>query len=93
MAAKTNTKTTTTTTPKRKSAKGTNGHGKSWKPGSRVLLRNGNRAVGAGKGGTVKGHGVTTTGYQRGCRCGKCKAAMTEFNKARRAAKRAAAAK
>jgi hypothetical protein len=31
---------------------------------------------GIGKGGVVTQHGKTTTGYQRGCRCDACKAAM-----------------
>jgi hypothetical protein len=34
-----------------------------------------------GKGGTVTQHGVTTTGYQRRCRCEECKAAMTEAHR------------
>jgi hypothetical protein len=85
------TKAATPTTPTRKRAKGSNGAGKGWKPGARLEFDNGGKERGSGKGGTVKRHGKTTTGYQRGCRCDKCKAAMSKFNKARRAAKRAAA--
>ena len=43
---------------------------------------------GKGKGGTVTQHGgiskngnPNTTGYQRGCRCDECKAAMTAYSK------------
>jgi hypothetical protein len=32
-----------------------------------------------GKGGKVTRHGVTTTGYQRGCRCDLCRAAAVEY--------------
>jgi hypothetical protein len=53
-------------------------------------LDTGGRPKGKGKGGTVTQHGVTTTGYQRGCRCEECKAAMADYT-ARRAAERKAA--
>ena len=49
-------------------------------------LQNDGLAAGKGKGGTVKVHGGTTTGYQRGCRCDECKAAMAAYSKARREA-------
>ena len=42
---------------------------------------------GKGKGGKVTRHGVTTTGYQRGCRCAKCVKAMRDYDRKRRAAK------
>src|SRR5262245_16207493 len=42
-----------------------------------------------GKGGTVTQHGVTTTGYQRGCRCDECKAAMAEARRKERERKAA----
>jgi hypothetical protein len=34
-----------------------------------------------GKGGVVTQHGGTTTGYQRGCRCDECVAAMTTYKR------------
>ena len=49
---------------------------------------------GVGKGGTVTQHGVTTTGYQRGCRCKLCVQAASDYARAareRKAAKVAAA--
>jgi hypothetical protein len=46
---------------------------------------------GTGKGGTVTRHGVTTTGYQRGCRCKLCVQAASDY--ARKARERKAAAK
>lgn len=49
-------------------------------------LENGNAPKGAGKGGTVTTHGKTTTGYQRGCRCELCKAAMAAYSAKRKAA-------
>lgn len=44
--------------------------------------------TGKGKGGTVTQHGVTTTGYQRGCRCDLCKTAMSAYVAARRQARK-----
>ena len=52
----------------------------------------GKQAGGAGKGGIVTRHGVTTTGYQRGCRCDLCKAAMREYDRKARERKATAAA-
>jgi hypothetical protein len=48
---------------------------------------------GVGKGGVVTQHGVTTTGYQRGCRCDLCREAATAAKRNAREAKRAAEAK
>jgi hypothetical protein len=42
------------------------------------LVNDGHPRSKGGKGGVVTQHGVTTTGYQRGCRCEECVAAMTE---------------
>lgn len=53
-------------------------------------LENDGKAAGKGKGGKVTVHGGTTTGYQRGCRCDECKAAMTAYTIARREAKKEA---
>ena len=46
---------------------------------------------GVGKGGIVTQHGVTTTGYQRGCRCDLCKAAARDYDRKARERKAAAA--
>jgi hypothetical protein len=46
---------------------------------------------GVGKGGVVTQHGVTTTGYQRGCRCDLCKTAMRDYDRKARERKAAAA--
>ena|SRR5215472_13533911 len=89
MASKT--KTSKTTAPVVKGAKGTNGAGRSWRPGARELFENDGFERGSGKGGTVKVHGITTTGYQRGCRCEDCKSAMSAFNRKRRIEKKALA--
>jgi len=51
-------------------------------------LVNDGKPSGKGKGGTVTQHGVTTTGYQRGCRCDECKAAMAAHSKAQREARK-----
>jgi hypothetical protein len=55
----------TTTTPKRTTTTRTR------KPKAKAL----------GKGGTVTQHGVTTTGYQRGCRCDLCVQAYRDYAK------------
>jgi hypothetical protein len=67
----------------------------------RPRLVNDGKPKGKGKGGTVTRHGVTTTGYQRGCRCKECVAAAVDYKrkareqkrKAEKAAKRHAAKK
>ena len=46
---------------------------------------------GVGKGGIVTQHGVTTTGYQRGCRCKLCVQVARDSARAARERKRAAA--
>jgi hypothetical protein len=46
---------------------------------------------GVGKGGVVTVHGITTTGYQRGCRCDLCVAAASEYARKARERKRAQA--
>jgi hypothetical protein len=46
-----------------------------------------------GKGGKVTRHGVTTTGYQRGCRCDLCRAAAVEYKRNLRERKRQAETK
>jgi hypothetical protein len=48
---------------------------------------------GVGKGGTVTRHGVTTTGYQRGCRCRLCVQAASDYARAARERKAATAVK
>jgi hypothetical protein len=58
---------------------------------TRPKLDTGGRKKGKGKGGVVTQHGVTTTGYQRGCRCEECVAAMTDYKRKARERKRAAA--
>ena len=47
----------------------------------RRKLDTGGRPKGKGKGGTVTQHGVTTTGYQRGCRCDECRQAATDYKR------------
>jgi hypothetical protein len=51
----------------------------------------GREGGGVGKGGIVRQHGVTTTGYQRGCRCKLCVQAASEYARAARERKAAAA--
>jgi hypothetical protein len=60
------------------------------KPTTPKLVNDG-KPKGKGKGGTVTQHGVTTTGYQRGCRCDECVAAYSAARRAYREAKAAAA--
>jgi len=57
----------------------------------RRALENDGKPKGKGKGGKVTVHGVTTTGYQRGCRCDECRAAATEAKRRARDRKRQAA--
>jgi hypothetical protein len=57
----------------------------------RPKLVNDGKPKGKGKGGTVTRHGVTTTGYQRGCRCKECVAAAVAYKRKARERKREAA--
>jgi hypothetical protein len=50
----------------------------------RPKLDTGGRPKGKGKGGIVAVHGITTTGYQRGCRCDECTATATAYKRALR---------
>jgi len=59
----------------------------------RRKLDTGGRPAGKGKGGTVTQHGVTTIGYQRGCRCDLCRTAAVEYKRQLRERKRQAEAK
>ena len=57
----------------------------------RPRLVNDGKPKGKGKGGTVTRHGVTTTGYQRGCRCKECVAAAVAYKRKAREREREAA--
>jgi hypothetical protein len=54
------------------------------------LVNDGRPRSKGGKGGVVTQHGVTTTGYQRGCRCDECRAAAVAYKRELREHKRQA---